>query len=804
MNVFLHMYKINIDNTSFSTTIYCVILGDNIFFVSLRIIIVSINIPNIMNISEIANKIDVSDSDSDLFFDYTRKWIEFVTSKKQSADISDSDWQIFFASKNPAAGIDRGALRNKMKDRNNIIRNINEQETFKDNWDYLIRPKIEDAIRTKDISEKIKKIKELDLLILDTIKKGGGRNVPVATNRMLNVFFPGLFVRIPQLEKLNEFIVILKKRIDNGSTLTKEDNWIDNSYQVKQFLDRELNDDKLTVSAWKFYNYLKEYTPNDSNITNEDSKATTSMDKIKYDNFLKLLKGNYNLILTGAPGTGKTYLAKRIAEAMGANEDSIKMVQFHPSYDYTDFVEGLRPIEKDEKLGFERKDGVFKEFCKEALRKSAVEPTQALKEFKEDLEISPISIPCFKNTKKYITIKLNDKGELRVFPQRCKTVDGYSCSDKDVLHYLNTGEYDKGHDAYQPSIGEYIKDKYLEKVDYTHINSILADPKRKKKLFDRVYEEIAKDVIDENIKLVPKAGSNSKFTYIVSDEGKIVVTDLGNDSRNEDKKGAPIDKIYVLVEHYLRNPLDWANESKQAFNIIIENSEIEGKSVDYYVWAIVKEMIKRVCNLFPRPYVFIDEINRGEVSKIFGELFYSIESGYRGEKGKVYTQYQNLVPKDDFFYNGFYIPNNVYIIGTMNDIDRSVESMDFAMRRRFAWKEITAKSRQSMLDEDETWGSEGKPSERIIAEMKARMDNLNSAIIDQYGDEELSNKDKVGLTKAYQIGAAYFLKYALYNNFEELWTNHLEGLLYEYLRGKPNIDEKIERLHQAYNDTIAH
>lgn len=88
--------------------------------------------------------------------------------------------------------------------------------------------------------------------------------------------------------------------------------------------------------------------------------------------------------------------------------------------------------------------------------------------------------------------------------------------------------------------------------------------------------------------------------------------------------------------------------------------------------------------------------------------------------------------------------------------------------------------------------------------MKVRMDNLNSAIIDQYGDEELSNKDKVGLTKAYQIGAAYFLKYALYNNFEELWTNHLEGLLYEYLRGKPKIDEKIERLHQAFNDTATH
>ena len=204
-------------------------------------------------------------------------------------------------------------------------------------------------------------------------------------------------------------------------------------------------------------------------------------------------------------------------------------------------------------------------------------------------------------------------------------------------------------------------------------------------------------------------------------------------------------------------------------------------------------------------YVFIiDEINRGEISKIFGELFYAIDAGYRGIKGRVETQYQNLVPEDDVFSKGFYIPQNVYIIGTMNDIDRSVESMDFAMRRRFAWKEITAKSRQSMLDEDEAWGTEGKPSEEVIAEMKVRMDNLNSAIIDQYGDEELSNKDKIGLSKAYQIGASYFLKYSLYNSFEELWTNHLKGLLYEYLRGKTNVDEKINRLYQAYNDTTTH
>ena len=109
-----------------------------------------------------------------------------------------------------------------------------------------------------------------------------------------------------------------------------------------------------------------------------------------------------------------------------------------------------------------------------------------------------------------------------------------------------------------------------------------------------------------------------------------------------------------------------------------------------------------------------------------------------------------------------------------------------------------------MLDEKEAWGINGMPSQDIIAEMKVRMDNLNNCIIDQYGEESFSGKDRIGLTKAYQIGASYFLKYNLYNDFDELWNNHLEGLLYEYLRGTTNVESKIERLKKAYNDTVSH
>ncbi|MBQ2839588.1 MAG: AAA family ATPase [Muribaculaceae bacterium] len=273
---------------------------------------------------------------------------------------------------------------------------------------------------------------------------------------------------------------------------------------------------------------------------------------------------------------------------------------------------------------------------------------------------------------------------------------------------------------------------------------------------------------------------------------------------NGDTKTAYKERLLLLYNYYIGKNIKTVKNANYT-----EMKKVVGIGIDYTFYrGILQAIMDAIDEYFvSKPYIFIiDEINRGEISKIFGELFYSIDSGYRGTKGRVSTQYQNLVPDDDVFSEGFYIPENVYIIGTMNDIDRSVESMDFAMRRRFAWKEITAESRQSMLEEDETWGSSGKPSDEVIAEMIVRMNNLNACIIDKYkiDEEELSPKDRIGLTEAYQIGAAYFLKYCMYGNFDDLWTNHLKGLLYEYLRGTTNIEAKIERLQKAYNDTTVH
>lgn len=218
-------------------------------------------------------------------------------------------------------------------------------------------------------------------------------------------------------------------------------------------------------------------------------------------------------------------------------------------------------------------------------------------------------------------------------------------------------------------------------------------------------------------------------------------------------------------------------ESNQEFEKVKDITNFFGKTFATqaysYDFAIYKEIKKKGVTTKTgakqeeeKKYIFIiDEINRGEISKIFGELFFAIDPGYRGISGEISTQYANLHSDPD---EKFYIPENVYIIGTMNDIDRSVDSFDFAMRRRFRFIEIKADERSEMLASLENG--------ELEAEAKKRMTALNHAILEV--------KD---LNENYQIGAAYFLKLKTLG-FDQLWTDCIEPLLQEYVQGM--YDEK--------------
>ena len=197
----------------------------------------------------------------------------------------------------------------------------------------------------------------------------------------------------------------------------------------------------------------------------------------------------------------------------------------------------------------------------------------------------------------------------------------------------------------------------------------------------------------------------------------------------------------------------------------------------------------------PKFVFIIDEINRADLSRVFGELFSLLEESYRysikkdGDEGDKGSDENSItLPNGDEFV----IPKNLYIIGTMNDIDRSVESMDFALRRRFAWLEVTAKQSEIILD---AWAEEKGVDSDIVEKLKKAMEALNKKIRE---DKNLK------LGPEYELGGAYFKKFGdgktedRKESYERLWDNHLHIILSEYLRGNHDRATLLDKLHQKY------
>ncbi len=196
----------------------------------------------------------------------------------------------------------------------------------------------------------------------------------------------------------------------------------------------------------------------------------------------------------------------------------------------------------------------------------------------------------------------------------------------------------------------------------------------------------------------------------------------------------------------------------------------------------------RLSDVVPPFFFIIDEINRAELSRVLGELMYCLE--YRGVQGRVKTQYANLNSETTAMLtttqgHQFFIPTNVYVIGTMNTIDRSVESFDFAMRRRFRWEEIVpdiAFLKHHLGQQNSNW--------RVLAQ---DLKKLNDVI----EREPLLGRD-------YCVGHAYLMNVPVpaTADADELrnlvWRDRLQPLLYEYVRGSGRESEVINMCQSAF------
>ena len=405
--------------------------------------------------------------------------------------------------------------------------------------------------------------------------------------------------------------------------------------------------------------------------------------------FSSILIESKNLIFRGAPGTGKSYLAKKIAADIISNgyfddcallseeqKKQVEFIQFHPSYDYSDFVEGLRPkINDDGTMGFELQDGIFKKFVARA-RKNYEDSQKSVEVVEKEVTAQEAMEEFFSGV------------EFGV----------------DTFRTINGSEFT------------------VTSVDDRHINIS-----------------------------IPGNAMANRLTLNLDEVRKML------------ESGQKFEKIKDITTFFRKT---YATQG-YSYDFALYQAIKSKKSTASKAKAKQEELKK---------YVFIiDEINRGEISKIFGELFFSIDPGYRGKVGEISTQYSNLHADPN---EKFYIPENVYIIGTMNDIDRSVDSFDFAMRRRFRFVELKADECLEMLASLE--------NEELQEEAIRRMTALNKAIVEV---EDLNEN--------YQIGAAYFLKLKTLG-FDQLWTDYLQPLLQEYIQGMYDEAGIMDRFAQAY------
>ncbi|WP_424961006.1 AAA family ATPase [Ekhidna sp.] len=354
-------------------------------------------------------------------------------------------------------------------------------------------------------------------------------------------------------------------------------------------------------------------------------------------------KPNLNAILYGPPGTGKTYNTINRAIAicdpkfdLSQSRDIVKerfdvlqregqivFTTFHQSLSYEDFIEGLKPVEKEQMITYPIQDGLFKRICKEAF-------------------LSMLS------------------------PEELKSSD----SDEKTLDSI----YDDYLDSLRPEIGT---GNPVFHTMYGH-EILLMD--------------IKKTSIIVKFKWFNKEkGIEATQPFSVTKD-KLFQLYQGGLNPNE------ITSLKESFKPFFKHNLSVYYAVYKSFHDFIkenltEETDLEPFDQDRYSYEELIDSWESAILQKDKPFhelldgakkfvLIIDEINRGNVSQVFGELITLIEEGKRAGKNEALTV---TLP---YSKEKFSIPPNLYLLGTMNTADRSVEALDAALRRRFVFEEI--------------------------------------------------------------------------------------------------------------------
>ena len=402
--------------------------------------------------------------------------------------------------------------------------------------------------------------------------------------------------------------------------------------EIKGFKNKPLN---LAVQTlfWCMKDYMKEELDKKMTTeTNNSSKGTW------YDDVVRTWERRKNVVLYGAPGTGKTYdvpeLAVRLCDpAFMAAEPSreeivsrynqlktekrIAFTTFHQSLDYEDWIEGLRPVvNENNQVTYEIESGIFKKLCEEAERPVVKD---------KQVGISDNAVVW--------KVSLAGTGDNNVRRE---------CMENNHIRI--------GWDGYGPVISD--------ETDWS------------------VYNGEGKQILDAYINKM-KIGDIVMSCYSSQTIDAIGV--VAGDYEFEDKfpNYKRVRRVNWLVKDINENIVEM-NDGKT----MVESSVYRLNSITLnYVKSILEKYdTSSKMEENDKAYVMvIDELNRGNVSKVFGELITLLEADKR--KGRINAE-SVVLP---YSKKAFHIPNNVYLIATMNTADRSLGSLDYAIRRRFAF-----------------------------------------------------------------------------------------------------------------------